>query len=192
MTYALLRAVLIARCVASVALAGVLSATDPSHLALIRPFAAFAVVDGVLALAMAALALGAPVLRGGVAWITALDGLLLIATGTAIWLGPGIPHRAVTLVLYLGLAAVFSFFVGLLKLMEARRLHGRIGRNMVSVSLSIAGLGSAAVGVAAFVMHPGPARVWWLLMAGALIEGFALLAVALRKWPRAPGDLATA
>jgi len=189
MRHALLRAALIARCIASVAFVGWMSATPASYVAILRPFGWFALVDGVLALATAALALGIPVLRGGVALVAALNGLWLIAAAAALWLGPGIPDFGLTLVLYVGLAAVCALFVGLLRLNEARRLARVAGRNSLSAALSVAGIASAAFGVAAFLMQPSPEVARWLLMTAAAIEGLALFAVALRELPPAPHAL---
>jgi hypothetical protein len=174
------------------AFVGVLSATAPARGALVKPFGWFAAVDGLLALVTAACAVAVPVLRGGFASVVAADGLLHIAAAVALWLGPGIPDFVVTFVIYAGLAAAFAFYVGLLEIAAARRLRRRIGRNPVSIALSILGIASVAFGVGTFLLHPRPGLVRWMLMAAAVIKGLALLAIALREWPSARDEMAAA
>jgi hypothetical protein len=182
----LIRAVLIARCVVSLVFAARLG-FDPvsSNVAFVNSFIWFATVDGLLALAMGGLALTIPVLHGSFVRVAVLDGLLLIGAALTLRLAPGIPYYFATVVLYIGLAGVFVLLIGLLKLVAARQLERRIGGNALSGALAVAGFASLAFGAAAFVMHPEPTTVKWLLMAGALIEGFALFVAALRPWPRA-------
>jgi hypothetical protein len=79
-----------------------------------------------------------------------------------------------------------------LEIAEARRLRRKIGRNPVSIALSIAGIASVALGVGTFLMHPRPELVRWMLMTAAAIKGLALLGIALREWPSARGEIAAA
>jgi hypothetical protein len=184
---ALIRAVLIARCVVSVVFAarlGVVSAS--SNLALVNPFVWFATVDGLLALAMGGLALTVPVLHGSFILVAAIDGLLLLGAALTLRLAPGIPFYVVTTVLYIGLAGVIALVIGLLKIIVARRLERAMGGNALSGALAVAGFASIAFGAAAFFMHPEPTTVRLLLIAGALMEGLALLVAALRPWNTAP------
>jgi len=190
MSRTLLRGILIARCGVALAFVGLLWATTPSPGGLAKPFAWFAAADGLLALATAACAVAVPILRGGFASVVAVDGLLHMAAAVALWVGPGIPDFVVTLVLYAGLVAAFALYVGLLEVAEARRLRRRIGRNPVSIALSIVGVASVAFGVATFLLHPRPELVRWALMTAAAIKGLALLGIALREWPSAPGEIA--
>jgi uncharacterized membrane protein HdeD (DUF308 family) len=101
-------------------------------------------------------------------------------------LAPGIPFYVVTTVLYIGLAGVIALVIGLLKIIVARRLERAMGGNALSGALAVAGFASIAFGAAAFFMHPEPTTVRLLLIAGALMEGLALLVAALRPWNTAP------
>jgi hypothetical protein len=182
MTPAVLRAVLIARCAASIIFVAWMSAVPDSFAAILVPFGWFAAIDGVLALMMAALALRIPQLRRGFALVAGLDGLWLVAAAAALRLGPGIPDFGLTLVLYIGLAAVCALFVGLLKITSARRLGQETQQHALRAALTVAGIASAAFGIGAFFMRPSAELMRQLLMAAAAIEGLALLAVALRRW----------
>ena len=188
MRHTWMRAVLIARCVSIVGFVGWMSATPPTFGRLLIPFGWFAAVDGVLSLAMAMLALGIPVIRGGFAIVALLDGLWLVATAGILFLGPGIPDFALTLVLYLSLAAVCALFVGLLKISGARKLNKTSDSHALSTAMYIAGIASAACGVGLIFMRPSPELLRYLLMTAAAIEGMALLAVALRDWPAVEGS----
>lgn len=182
---ALIRAVLVARCVVSLVFAIRLGMAQPgSHIAFVGPFIWFATADGLLALAMAGLAITVPVLHGSFMLVAVVDGLLLLGAALALRLAPGIPYYFVTLVLYIGIAGICALLVGLLKLLAARRLERETGGNALSGALAVAGIASIAFGAAAFFMHPEPTTSKWLLMAGALFEGVALMVAALRPWQK--------
>ncbi len=182
---ALIRAVLVARCVVSFVFAARLGIAPAfSHSEFVDPFIWFATVDGLLALGMGGLALTVPVLHGSFVRVAALDGLVLLGAALTLQLAPGIPHYFVTVLLYLALAGVFVLLIGLLKVVAAQRLERRIGGNALSGALAVAGFASIAFGVAAFLMRPEPDTAKWLLIAAALVEGLALLVAALRPWPR--------
>jgi len=181
--HASLRFILVARGAASVAFVAWVSATSSTFAELLVPFMWFAGVDGVLSLLMAMLVIGIPLMRRGFAMIAALDGVWLVAAALTLHFGPGVPDFGLTLVLYLSVAAVCAFFVGVLKVSGARNLHKRVGRDALSASLLIAGVASCALGVGVFFMRPNPDVLRHLLTFGAAIEGLALLAVAFRRWP---------
>jgi hypothetical protein len=181
----LIRAVFIARGVVSVLFAAWLGAESGSHLALISPFIWFATVDGILAICMGALALAVPALHGMFVLVAIVDGLVLLAAALTLRIAPGIPYYFVALVLYVGLAGIFALCIGLLKVIAARQIQRKVGGNALSGALGLAGLASIALGAGAFFLHPEPATGRWLLIAGALTEGFALLVAALLPWSRA-------
>lgn len=178
----LIRVVLIARAVVSVIFATRLGVEPATHLAFVDPFVWFATVDGILALCMGALALAVPALHGYFVLVALIDGLILIAAAWSLRFAPGIPYHFIALLLYIGLAGIFALCIGLLKVIAARQLQRRFGGNMLSGALGLAGLASVALGVGAFFLHPAPDTGRWLLMAGALTEGFALLVAALLPW----------
>lgn len=180
---ALIRIVLVARCVVSLIFALRLAmAGSASHIAFVEPFIWFATADGLLALAMAGLALTVPVLHGRFILVAAVDGLLLLGAALALRLAPGIPYYFVTLVLYIGIAGICALLLGLLKLFVARRLGQQAGGSALGGALAVAGIGSIAFGAGAFFIHPNPTTSKWLLILGALFEGLALLVAALRPW----------
>jgi peptidoglycan/LPS O-acetylase OafA/YrhL len=111
---------------------------------------------------------------------------LWLIAAAAVWFGPRTPDFALTLVLYVALAAVCVLSVGLMQLAEERRLGPPAEGHSLRVALSIAAIASAAFGVGAYFMRPSPGLVRWLLMAAAAIEGLALFAVALRRMPGSP------
>src|SRR5919199_1025265 len=113
MSRALMRLALVARCILCLAFAWYLGTmAPPSPPSVARVFALFAMADGVLALVLGPLALNARV-PGAV----------------AIWLGPGIPFFAITLVLYVGVLATLGFLLGVVEVAEAARLERKVGRN---------------------------------------------------------------
>jgi hypothetical protein len=176
----LVRLVLIARSILCLAFAWYLGAVaPPSPPSVARVFALFAMADGVLALVLGPLALSARV-PAAIAVVAIVGGLIRVAAALAIWLGPGIPFFALTLVLYVGVLATLGFLLGVVELVEAARLERRVGRNPVSLILVLEGLATAILGVVAFFAEPEPSTVRRLLIVGAALEAFGLLAVALR------------
>jgi len=167
--HASLRFILVARGAASVAFVAWVSATSSTFAELLVPFMWFAGVDGVLSLLMAMLVIGIPLMRRGFAMIAALDGVWLVAAALTLHFGPGVPDFGLTLVLYLSVAAVCAFFVGVLKVSGARNLHKRVGRDALSASLLIAGV---ATGVRLLI---GRVDAWTgrsLLTVGVLHSSF--------------------
>lgn len=183
MKLVLLRLSLVARCVVSVALAWHFAAAGPSTPPEIaRAFAPYTFVDGVLALIVGGLVLSEG-WRKGLAAIAALGALVRITAALAIWYGPGIPYFPVTFVLYVGLLATLGLLVGLLELGEAVRLWSDIQWRPLSILLALEGGATLILAIVALFATPDPLTISRLLVAGAVLEAFALLAVAL-KGPR--------
>ena len=136
---------------------------------------------------VAALAIGSG-WRKGIAAVAVAGGLIRVSAALAIWYGPGIPYFAVTFVLYVGLLATLGFLVGLLELGEATRLWGDAGWRPLSVVLALEGCATVLLAIVAFFARPQPTTITRLLVAGAVLEAFALLAVAVHgaARPRAP------
>ena len=180
MRLTLLRLVLIARCLVSLGLVWTFESVKPSTPpAIVTAFAPYAFLDGVLALIVAALAIGAG-WRKGIAAVAMAGGLIRVTAALAIWYGPGIPYFAVTFVLYVGLLATLGFLVGLLELGEATRLWGDAGWRPLSAVLALEGCATVLLAIVAFFTRPQPTTITRLLVAGAVLEAFALLAVALQ------------
>jgi hypothetical protein len=179
----LLRLSLVARCVISVALAWHFATTKPSTPPEIaRAFAPFTFIDGILALVVAGLVLSEG-WRKGLAVIAVLGAFVRITAALAIWYGPGIPYFAVTFVLYVGLLATLGLLIGLVELGEAVRLWSDIQWRPLSLLLALEGAATLVLAIVALFATPDPLMISRLLVAGAVLEAFALLAVAL-KGPR--------
>ena len=183
MKLVLLRLSFVARCLISVALAWHFAATRPSTPPqIVRAFAPYTFVDGVLALIVAGLVLSER-WHKGLAAIAALGAFVRITAAMAIWYGPGIPYFAVTFVLYVGLLATLGLLVGLLELGEAVRLWSDIQWRPLSLLLALEGAATLGLAIVAFFATPAPLTISRLLIAGAILEAFALLVVAV-KGPR--------
>lgn len=180
MRLAPLRLVLIARCLVSLGLVWLFQSAKPSTPpAIVVAFAPYAFIDGVLALIVAALVISAG-WRKGIAAIAMFGGLIRVSAALAIWYGPGIPYFAVTFVLYVGLLATLGFLIGILELGEATRLWSAAGWRPLSVVLALEGCAIVLLAIVAFFATPDPVTISRLLVAGAVLEAFALLAVALQ------------
>jgi hypothetical protein len=180
MRLTLLRLVLIGRCLVSLGLVWLFESAKPSTPpAIVTAFAPYAFIDGVLALVVAALAISAG-WRKGIAAVAVAGGLIRVSAALGIWYGPGIPYFAVTFVLYVGLLATLGFLVGLLELGEATRLWGEARWRPLSVLLALEGCATVILAIVAFFATPEPTTISRLLVAGAVLEAFALLAVALQ------------
>jgi uncharacterized membrane protein HdeD (DUF308 family) len=150
-------------------------APEISLTALVLLFGAYALVDGVFAIAAA--------LRGRGSnetwWLLILEGIAGIATGivTALW--PGITALALLYVI-----AIWAVITGGLEIAAAVRLRKVITHEWL---LGLAGLASIVFG-ALLLLFPGPgalAVVFWI-GAYALVSGSLLLAlgIRLRLWQR--------
>jgi hypothetical protein len=179
MSLPLLRIVLLVRCLVALAFAWHLHVAAPATFpTLAQAFVPYTTADGVLALLLALLSLGAGWHRG-LAGVAAVDGLYRLAAAYVLRLGPGIPYVAVTLLLYVGLLATLGFLVGLAELVEATRLYRETGRSPMSTALGAAGLATVALGAVAFLIAPVPSSSRMLLMVGAVLQAVVLLAVAI-------------
>ena len=179
----LLRLVLVARCIVSLALVWFFVSARPSTPPeIVRAFAPFAFIDGVLALIVAGLAMTAG-WRMGIAAIAVFGGIVRVAAALAIWYGPGIPYFAVTFVLYVGLLATLGFLVGLLELGEATRLWRDARWRPLSIVLAVEGCATVGLAIAALLTTPQPITIGRLLVAGAVLEAFAVLVVGLKGTP---------
>ena len=105
MSRGLLRVVLVARVVTSFSVALMLAGAPPTFVGLGVPVTAFALGDGTLAMVMAWLAFDTHLLRGKFVAAALLDGIVLLAAGSTLLLGPGIPGSGFLSALYIGIAA---------------------------------------------------------------------------------------
>ena len=183
MILVILRITLAARAVLCVAFVWYFVSEAPrTPVAILTHFATYALADGTLALLAASAAWLAHFRRDVIA-VGVVGGVIRIAAGLAIKGGPGIPYFAVTYLLYLGLLATLVFFIGLVELREARRLRHVAGWHGVSVLFAIEGAATVLLGVLAFVLDPEPARVRTFVVAGALLEAIAVLALLMGANP---------
>lgn len=136
---------------------------------LVLMYGAYALVDGVLAIAAA--------IRGGgraapTGWLV-LVGVLGIAAGLATFFWPGI-----TALVLLMLIAVWSILHGIFEIVGAIRLRKEIEGEWLLV---LSGVLSVAFGVLVLI-HPGAGALAlvWLIAAYAVVFGVLLIALSLR------------
>jgi uncharacterized membrane protein HdeD (DUF308 family) len=148
-------------------------------LALVFLFGAYAIVDGVLALAR-----GFRRGSGGPDWWRVIQGVVGIAAGVIAFAVPGI--TAFALVIVIGAWAVIS---GAVELMAAYQLRDVIQREWL---LALDGIVSILFGLAV-VLFPGPGAlaVVWLIGAFSIASGAILIALAFRMRGRASQASAT-
>lgn len=139
----------------------------PTLVALIAVFAAYAIVDGVLAIVAGA---GTP---GGPRWWIILGGILGIAIGLFTFYSPG--TTALALVLLIGIWAIVT---GVAEVMAAYTLRRVLDREWL---LALSGVISVAFGVL-LVVSPGDGvlAVLWLIGYYAIFSGAMYLALAFR------------
>ena len=177
----LLRVVLVARCLVSLALVWFFASAKPSTPPeIMTGFAPYTFTDGVLALILAGLALSAG-WREDLAAVVAFGGSIRVAAALAIWYGPGIPYFPVTFVLYVGILAALGFVLGVLELGEAGRLRADVGWRPWNIVLAVEGCATVLLAILAFFTIPEPIAVSRLLVAGAVLEAFAVLAVGVKS-----------
>ncbi|HEX5013854.1 MAG TPA: DUF308 domain-containing protein [Candidatus Limnocylindrales bacterium] len=157
---------------------GVLALAWPgiTLLALVFLFAAFAIVDGVLAL-IRGLRRGAD---GGPDWWRVVHGVAGIAAGVIAFALPGITAYALLL-----LIAAWAIVSGGIELMAAYQLRDVLRREWL---LALDGLVSIFFGVV-LILFPGAGAlaVVWLIGAFAIVSGALLLVIAFRLRGRARG-----
>jgi uncharacterized membrane protein HdeD (DUF308 family) len=143
--------------------------------ALVFLFAAYALVDGVLALIRGLRRSG-----GGPDWWQVVHGVVGIAAGVIAFAVPGITAYALLLVI-----AAWAIVSGGIELMAAYQLRHVIRREWL---LALDGLVSILFGLA-LILFPGAGAlaVVWLIGAFAIASGAILLTLAFRMRGRARG-----
>jgi uncharacterized membrane protein HdeD (DUF308 family) len=150
---------------------GILSFIWPGATALVLVFlfAAYAVLDGVLTIAVG--------IRNRSLndrwWVLLLEGLVDIAAGVIAFLFPGL--AAIVLVF---LIAVWAILTGLLELVTAIRLRQEISNEW---ALGLAGVISILLGVV-MIINPGAGLVGlvWAIAGYAIIFGILMIVLAIR------------
>jgi uncharacterized membrane protein HdeD (DUF308 family) len=146
-------------------------------LALVFLFAAYALVDGVLAL-IRGLRRGGD--GGGLDWWRVARGVVGIAAGVIAFAMPGITAYALLLVI-----AAWAIVSGGIELMAAYQLRDVIRGEWL---LALDGVVAILFGVALIVFpSAGALAVVWLIGAFAIVSGVILLMVAFRLRGRARG-----
>ena len=181
----LLRVVFVVRVLTSFSAAWVLAGATPTFAGLGVPFIVFAFADGILAIVMASLAFNTRLLRGKFVAAAFFDGIVLLAASVTLVMRAGIPGSGVLLALYVGVAATCFSVVGVVQLLVSRRVYQRLGGNVLSIGLVIAGLTSAALGTATLFMPPNAALAKQFLVAVVVLQGVALVLPAVNTWPAA-------
>jgi len=161
---------LLLRGIAAIAF-GVLAWAMPqvSIAALVLLFGAYALVDGVLAVATAIAGTGDREQR----WLVGLWGLVGIGAGIITFIAPDV--TALALLFYI---AIWAIATGVLEIAAAIRLRKEIEGEWI---LGLAGLASVAFGVA-LVAKPGPGAlaVVWLIATYAVAFGILLIILAFK------------
>lgn len=145
----------------------VFAAPGPSLAALILVFAAYAIVDGILAIG---LGVSAP---GGPRWLLVLGGILGIAIGVYTYISPGV--TAIALVLLIG---SFAIVRGIAEAATAIRLRSTIEHAWLYV---LSGVVSIIFG-AFLIVYPsdGVLAVLFLIGYYAIFAGVMYIAVGFR------------
>lgn len=136
--------------------------------ALIFLFGAYAVVDGVFAIAAAAMG-------GGMAnrWVLLLEGIVSIIAGVVAFVWPGLTALALLYVI-----AFWAILTGVLEIIAAVRLRHEIANEWV---LGIAGVASILFGLIAIVFpRAGALSIIWIIGVYAILFGVLLIALGLR------------
>lgn len=183
MSIVLLRLVLLVRCAVCLVFAWTLTEAAPTtFLALVLLFQPFAVVDGILGVALAPLVLAVS-WGGRVAAVALFDGLLSLLWGAVLHWWPGIPHFSVTVVLFTGLLSALSGAIGLLQLALAAQLRRRSGSRVMGLALGGLGALFIVLAVLDFWFDVTPSATRKLLITQALLQAvaFAVIAVASRR-----------
>ena len=175
----LLRLVLIVRCAFCLVFACTLyGAAMPTLDVFVEWFKPFAIIDGVLALALSPLVLA-------VSWGPALaalvlvDGLVSVGWGIVLHWWPGIPGFSVSAVLLSGLLSVLSASIGLFQLLLALEFRRRSGHRVIGAALGGMGAAFILLAVLDFHMDVTPDMERKLLIAQALLQAIAFGSIAL-------------
>lgn len=183
MNIALLRLVLLVRCAGCLLFAWALHGATPSTLAeLVEWFEPFAMIDGVLGIALAPLVLAVS-WGPGVAAVALLDGILSVGWGVVLHFWPGIPDFPVSAVVFSGLLAALSGLVGLFELALAVQLRRRSGSAVLGLALGGLGVAFMVLAILEFSLDLTPSALQTLLIAQALLQAvaFGVLAFASRR-----------
>jgi hypothetical protein len=176
--FQLLRFTLLARCVLDLAFAWrIHRVPDTAFVDLADVFAPFALLDGIIAFAVAVVAFAAWLPRAIVV-LAATDAMLRLAAANALHFGPGISYFPMTIVLYIGLLAAFVLAFGIAEAVEALQIERQLGRNPLSIALAVASVMTVALAVAQFSMLHVPSALKNLLTIGIALQGLSMLAVA--------------
>lgn len=139
---------------------------------LLEAFVQFAIVDGLLALAMAVGYLVVTPRR--LLWLSpATDAATRGVLVTLALMGPGMPTLPLTAVLFVGLVATFAFADGALDLFEGLSLDRELGRGSGWLPLVVSGSVAMVVGVALFLFGTHVELLRLLLAALTGIHGAA-------------------
>jgi hypothetical protein len=175
----MLQLTLVARCIVSLGFgAFLLQYGRAGFPQMLRGFGAYVAVDGVLALILVVLVLGAH-WHGGIAAVAACDALVRLCAAGLIYSSPGIPYFAVTMVTFSGVMAMLTSVLGLFQFAEALRLRQLIGANAMSVALAALGLLTFALAVTSLFTELTLASARARLLAASLVQGVAFLAIAV-------------
>lgn len=142
---------------------------DITLAALIILFAAYAVVDGVFAIASG--------IRGAGDqsrwWLTVIQGIVSIAAGAIAFVWPNLTALALLYII-----AFWAIFTGVLEVVAAVRLREIIDREWM---LGLVGLLSIAFGILLIVFPgSGALAILWIIGAYAIAYGVLLVALGLR------------
>jgi uncharacterized membrane protein HdeD (DUF308 family) len=147
----------------------------PALAALVLVFGAWALVDGILALASA--------LSGRRGWDAALEGALGIAIGILTFARPG-----TTAIMLYTFIAVWALVTGVLRILAAIRLRREIEGE---IWLALSGVSSIAFGVLMLALPlAGVLALAWLIGVYAIVLGGLLIGLSLQM--RSLGTPATA
>jgi uncharacterized membrane protein HdeD (DUF308 family) len=166
---------------------GVLALVWPgiTLLALVLLFAAYAVVDGVLAIIRGVRRAGDGGGGGGPDWWRVVYGLVGIAAGVIAFAVPGITAFALLVVI-----AAWAIVSGGIELMAAYQLRDVLRREWL---LALDGVISILFGLVLIVFPgAGALAVVWLIGAFAIVTGVITIMVAFRMRGRARGTGASA
>jgi len=174
----LLRVVLLARCLLDLVFAvRIYRLAHPSTIDLSEAFAPFALLDGIAAFAVAAVAFAAWLPRG-IVILAATDAVVRLAAANALHFGPGIPYFPMTIVLYVGLLAAVALAFGIAEELEAREIEHELGRNPLSITLAIAGAATIGLAVAQVALLHVADALQDLLTIGIALQALTTLVIA--------------
>jgi len=189
MKIAVVRLVLLARCVTAAALLWQVATRPPGPIGeLVRAQAALNLVDGALGVALA-VSVAALKWEHAIVAVAAVDGLVRLLAGLTLRFAPGIPDLLLTLMIYGAAVVGLAVGVGILEVLTARALERRSGRSAVSRTLWGLGVVSVVGGVVAFASGFEPALTRGIMLVGSAAQAAAMatLLLAVRGLPERHG-----